>query len=262
MQIKLFEQQYLSEIGQLLNIRFAYAALEDGVAVAQTTLCKCRDFLIDTVYANHHPDLLPSYSIYGFRYDVEKNPLDLGRTRFILEFPDVKYLENLKKNLHVLHQIEDANFLDRTQMFEADGHPNYLVIEGDKLWMQSCLAINIYTLLVKLCSYPLDTDDLPKFFAEQKNVEGVFGEVPAEAQYVRRVGDKFFWFIMQNIATIVDLLEGGLVDGKEKFEGVSAIHNNSGIISAHRYIVLQSGALPKYYEQVKQLYNKWIGEQA
>ena len=254
MQIKLFTQQSLAEIGQPFAMRFALANLTNEGAEAQMTLVKCRDFLMDALYANHHPNDKLAYPIYGFNYDVQKNPLDCSKTVFILEFPNADHVKFFKQNLGLLNAVEEFNGFNPTVVHEADGHVNMLVSVGPSEWLRNCISLNIYTMIMKFCG-------LQSYTTGQSMYEQLLPLVsqypaPCEVSYLHSVTPRFFEFCIQNLNKISEEQKGLFVNGQEIHMPIQSVHNYSGIRTWHRYVVLQSDVTP-FFKKMKDMFQQF-----
>jgi len=192
---------------------------------------RCRDFLQDAIRATLTKK--PA-SIYGFKFDYEKNPkLDILRTRMLINIPKERTVlktadKIIEDGLKLIHYYENlAGIVTKTTV--KSNEEGYVVV-GSNFWMFSPAVISLYTLLFRLGEYDLkfetDKDDLVKAYESLVNKKETYSDYAIE--YLREV-----YKVLEDFVRYYKLS----IDGK-KFDNIyyedipiRSFHGNSGIVS-------------------------------
>lgn len=188
---------------------------------------KCRDYFNECVMGNKERK---SYSIYGFSFDSRKHFLDKDHTKLYLEFD--KGFSNLKKNLFVLRDFELSLGRSFTKLIDSEESEKEIILIADKSWQDTCLGLNIYTLLLKcILGLPEDTfyrdiDSLLKDASELKTNEGSYVKIFFDmlAKYTDVTCEEVLRWMISNSG----LINYSLVAASDRTHN---LHNSSGIRS-------------------------------
>lgn len=221
----------LVEAFQANEIKFAFCNKTEKnnkiIFSAVHPFVKCREYFNELLMINHHKDF-QYVPIHGFKYLHEDFPLDLDGTRIALKFPTIKQKDTFIKHISWLHKVEDVNGVDHTIIHENEKDPIILIVEGSKMWMQKCILLNIYTLLLKLCSIGItENTSLVKLFTQ-------FQVQPSELTYINLITIPKFNSILENCTLIADL-PTRYVDGSNAIRDTGEVHAFSGIITINTH---------------------------
>lgn len=159
----------LSEIYQDVNIKFAFASInKDATKIVQThPWVKCRDFLHDAVRTQLTGI---ASAIYGFGFDVQKNPsIDLDFTRLLITKQNIedprKFRIDLGRALRVIHYYEDILGVHRSCIYKVKGdtknkkYGHVWCFVGNKVWQSAPYMISTLSFLLRLgCKLPAKFD--------------------------------------------------------------------------------------------------------
>lgn len=228
-------QSFLMESMQANDMKFAFANPTDDPTKFQLvhSWVKCREYFNEFLMQNHHPNEFKWQKVYGFDYEYDKHPLDMNATRLGIKFPTSELAQEFKKNLHVLHKIEEINQVDKTELFETE-NPLVVFIVGSKFWIQRCLLLNLYTLTIKLLSLGMGS----KPFKELLKII-IKGYVPTEIAYINNISPKTYNSLMENAQEIASV-PVKYVDGTNAMRCASVVHAHSGVIAVKQ--ALENGS--------------------
>lgn len=219
--------QQLAEIDQSLDIRMSFARRDkDGHYVNIHEFVKCRDFLGDVLHAVEEKK---SVGIYGFKYNPKKmlQPYK-NKTLIVCTFPTDESRNNFIANFHRLGQFDK-----KIRLYGVENHNNFILVEGDRVWMKSVAGISFFTFLLKCIGYKLNDLDfwtaVSNTTVEKQDWDGKKRIVATtEASYYNQAKATLNTFI-KNIKKLTKGLE--TVHGHPKASSVNHIHNNSGFVT-------------------------------
>lgn len=94
------------------------------------------------------------------------------------------YLENLEKNIKLLHDFEDLAKVMRTEILTTDS-PSLFIFKGSKFWKDSCWKIMIYTFFLKRIVFDNPKEQEIEYWDKLMN-----GQLEKYAKKVRHSADK------------------------------------------------------------------------
>lgn len=206
------EPRTYSEIGQQINIKFAFCTKKEDTLTQLFSFVKCRDFLGDCL---HSRDTKTLFSIYGFTFNYTKTPLDEDATKLLVQIPE-EYIKTFTKNYFYLNQIEVDQKLKPSTFTHVKNDIYY--IEGDVFWQKTTQLISFYTLAIKCLAVEHNEslwDSIPNFTNEYSYINQILPELP-----------KF------------------LSSFKNTFK--KKTYNSSGYISTERYFLHESSGIVKF----------------
>ena len=237
--IKYPVKNQLVEAFQSNDMRFAFVnkSINDKNEVTFSAIhdsVKCREYFNELLMLNHHPTEFKYSPVYGFKYNIKDYPLDLSATRIALHFTTVEQANQFKENLSWLHTIEDANGVDNSIIYTSKEDNSILIIEGSKMWVTKCLLTNVYTLLLKLMTYPQEQlQNLGQPIQTYRNSSVAL--LPSEFTYINTIGVDTFNNVLTNCTVIADI-PSKYVDGSDKLRNPGTIHASSGILYIHQQL--------------------------
>lgn len=228
---------HLIESMQANKIKFAFVGQPvDGQAQLLHQWVQCREYFNELLMKNHHPEEFTFVQTYNFDYEYEDYPLDMSCIRIALKFPNAETRDTFERNLVYLHHIEDQYHLERTTI-DKTSDSRVWVITGSKFWLQKCLLLNIYTMILKLCSLGMNEQDWGELCKLRIN-----GDMPSEINYIHMISYPVWQGVLQNLQELHDL-KSTYVDGYDTLRCAGDIHANTGIVTAYQCAVNQ------YYPQ-------------
>ena len=236
----------LGEAFQANDIKFAFLnPTEDGDFQMIHSWVKCREYFNELLMTNYHPDFKYTPT-YGFTYNQKEYPLDLSATRIALKFPTAHQKQTFLDNVQWIHTIEAANEVDKT--ITIDVNEQELIVIASKLWIQNCLLINIYTLLLKLA-----TLNAKMGYKHLENIK-IKECTPSEIEYIKTLTHKTFNNILENCAYIARC-PSKYVDGSDTLRYPGEVHASTGLMYIN-YIILKktSTQLPTLINHIKDLF--------
>lgn len=212
---------------------------------------KCREYFNELLMLNYHPTEFKYTPVYGFNYLQKDFPLDLSETRIALKFAKLEQKTNFLKHLPFLHQLEDINLTDHTQVFESD-KKHVVVLVASKLWIQKCLLLNVYSLVLKL----MTLDVLDKPYNTWNKVLEKFNQKPTEITYVDRIKPQGLNNILENCTTIAQV-PTIYVDGTDKVRTPYEVHEKSGLLTVHYHInkLTDTMSLENFCQGIKEIFH-------
>lgn len=236
----------LAEVFQSNNMKFAFANYTDKEDSLQLIMpwVQCREYFNELLMQNHHPDEFKFQITYGFNYNYKKFPLNKDELILAIKFPNDKFKNQFLDNLSYIHKIEELNKLDELTAVTETTEPLQLVIKASKFWQQRCLLLNVYTLLIKLCSLNYPQTELPNL----KSFNNLPME-PSEVSYINTISVKTFKNLLPNL-TLVAELPTKYVDGHDEMRHCGTVHADSGIV--HMFIQCHN----KFMQDLKDLISK------
>jgi len=142
-----FPSTKFAEIFQNHQIKFAFVQETPTAYTQLHGSVNCRDFLADVLHAE---DIKEYFAIYGFSWNPEKKQIDRDATKLVMHFETSEQLEELKKNLHILHEWESRWKLRKTKILTVD--EKTAIIKGSSFYLRKGFAISLYTYLLKCYS--------------------------------------------------------------------------------------------------------------
>ena len=144
------------EIFQSLDIKFAFVSKIDDNSYKQLHLAvKCRDFLGDCIWSGVTKQIA---SIWSFKFDASKTPIDTDKLRLSMKFPDKYSMENFIANFNILEHKEFLAHTKTSWWYPTD-QDNTIIVEADPLWQSEVWKISLYSYYLKVISYK-STEDL------------------------------------------------------------------------------------------------------
>lgn len=189
----------LAEEYQQTGIHFTFvSAPKDGSRVCHEWV-KCRDFLPDA--ARTQVTGKPS-SIYGFTFDVKKNPpVDMKKMRILvsregLDTEDKRheFIQMMTSALKVVNYYESVAGVSLSKMYRVDpeGQTRYntiVMFVGPLMWMTSPVLISMYTFILRLGHKKLTFKDGDGLRDALKNLQGS-GLSDKDVGYLKASWDK------------------------------------------------------------------------
>lgn len=254
--IKLLDCPYenkLNEIFQSNELKFAFVDKtdEEGTYLCLMPFIKCREYFNELLMVNHHPDDFSFDDVHGFKYQP-KYKLNLEQTTMAVKFPNKNTAAKFMENLKHLNNVEEANSLDELTTVEQTNKTNVYLIKASKFWIQKCILLNIYTLLIKLLVLDYPTKSIQAIKDEwMKNNYNL----PTEIGYIERVTDTRFTQILSNLTPIANF-ETKYVDGSNEKRDPYSVHALSGIVTVFCYTTKQIPNLKDFVEFLTTTYPK------
>ena len=219
--------------GQNLDVEFAHCRKINGDWTNVSHFSVCRDFLGDAIYAT---ETNKSISIYGFRYDPKKNPLDPTNCSIGIKFPDLSTMNNFIVNFNILSKMPKIFKAKNLNIFQDK---LIIVVVFNKLWGKSTFAISYLSYILKCFCYELDPnkdllDQIENMKYEHKNFwDGTIDNLSIkEAGYLKNTKD-----LVAKLPKVIARLLKKLPDshGMGKNTAIHLVHNNSGFYSTLRW---------------------------
>lgn len=139
-----------AEEGQDHDVKFSFVNLKGDTITELFTPIKCRDFLGDALFAEQ---IKKPVSIYNFVFDPKTQKIDRDKTRMLVstQKSEIKYLDQIEKNIAILHTVESMHNLELTTMQRVN--ETNILVEADPKWLLTTYLISYYTYLIKIASY-------------------------------------------------------------------------------------------------------------
>lgn len=243
----------LCEAMQVNAVKFAFTnKLDSGDYQLITNFVKCREYFNEFLMKNHHPDEFSFKEVYGFIYKHKEYPYQMQNPSIAIKLPKKGMYKTFVENLDWLNTIEDINDISKTYIVECDDQPTkgcQFVLEFDNTWASSCLLFNIFTLLIKLCTFEVKT----KTFAELLQPYDQYSR-PSELVYINSVSVPTFNNLLNNLKGLFTV-KSKFVDGFDSVRVAYDVHMHSGILAFLKYAdeyVKQSPV----YTALQQIINK------
>jgi len=203
-----FEQLIaFAEIFQNNEIQFAFVKETPLEYEQQHGKVNCRDFLADILHAE---SINNRFSIYNFSWNPKKNKIDRDATKLVVFFKTASQLQELKRNLPLLHAWETKWKLRKTKILTVDAKT--AIIIGSRFYLKKGFAISLYTYLLK--AYALSSN---------------FGTLTGnELKYYQDCGNNFFK-LLENFRKV--LAYKTPVSGIHSSYSDSIKHNYAGFVS-------------------------------
>lgn len=222
---------HLIESMQANKIKFAFVGQPvDGQAQLLHQWVQCREYFNELLMKNHHPDEFTFVPTYNFDYKYEDYPLDMSCIRIALKFPNAETRDTFNRNLVYLHHIENQYHLERTTI-DKTSNSLVWVITGSKFWLQKCLLLNIYTMVLKLCSLGMNEQDWDELCKLRINAY-----MPSEISYICNISYPVWQEVLQNLQELHDL-KSTYVDGWDTLRQAYTVHGNTGIVTIYQCAV-------------------------
>lgn len=152
-----FTQVRLIENAQAKFVRFAFVEeLEEGKWQCLMPYVLCRDYLKDMLYCKNitKEGLGPIYGFDTNKYEFAKIPSDALYLAIVVP-KDLRDI--IMDSLDQIHKIEDLWGAERTTVtefsYKGSNSPHGLLFKADKRWMDSMLAISVYSFLIRGISW-------------------------------------------------------------------------------------------------------------
>lgn len=152
-----FPQVKLIENAQAKFVRFAFVEeLEEGKWQCLMPYVLCRDYLKDMLYCKNitKEGLGPIYGFDTNKYEFAKIP---SSALYLAVVVPKELREIIMNSLDQIHKIEDLWGAERTTVTEFtynnEKSPCGLLFKADKRWMDSMLAISVYSFLIRGISW-------------------------------------------------------------------------------------------------------------
>lgn len=234
----------LSEIYQQTGFCFAFVSPpRTGLKMCHEWV-KCRDFLQDAVRSTLTGN---SCSIYGFSFDPAVNPpVDLKKMRILVSKHGLKdedlpeFRNKIRAGLSLVNHFEKQAkvSLSKLQEMPTKGSDKKVVwmFTGPAMWVKSPFLVSMYTYLIRLGDKELKFKNAPQLKKALKELtlsKDRTTSVDNDVKYLKEMWQKLHIIIKHRKELFVE--EGGFdrVYYLEKY-GISAFHNNGGILSLSR----------------------------
>jgi len=219
--------------GQNLEVEFAHCRKIDGDWTNVSHFSVCRDFLGDAIYAT---EIGKSVSIYGFKYDPKKNPLDPTNCSIGIKFPNMDTMQFFIQNYPRLFTMGKLFSPKTVDTFPQE---QIIVLTFNKLWGKSTFAISYLSYILKCLCYELDPnkdllDQIEGMRYNQYNSwDGTTDSVAIkEAGYLKNTKD-LVAKLPKVIAKLLKKLPNSHGMGDDT--AIHTVHNNSGFYSTLRW---------------------------
>lgn len=208
-----------AEIFQSREIKFAFVTETDTTYTQQHGKVLCRDFLADVLHAE---DQKKAFSIYNFKWNPEKEHIDRDATKLVMFFETPEQLKELKKNIHILNNLEISWTLRKTRILTVN--EKTAIIIGSRFYLRKGFAISLYSYLLKSYSLAADFNDLTS----------------NELSYYQTCGESF-QKLLKNFRQVLAYKTN--VSGVNTKYSDSIIHNYAGFVAVCTYPAYQSHAV-------------------
>ena len=218
---------------QNLEVEFAHCRKIGGDWINVSHFSVCRDFLGDAIYAT---EIGKPVSIYGFKYDPKKDPLDPTNCSIGIKFPDLSTMNNFLVNFPFLSKMPKIFKTKDLSIFQND---LIVVVVFNKLWGKSTFAISYLSYILKCLCYDLDPkkdllDQIEGMRYDQYNSwNGTTDSIAIkEADYLKNTKD-----LVAKLPKVIAKLLKKLPDshGMGDNTDIHTVHNNSGFYSTLRW---------------------------
>lgn len=245
--MKLTETKFpnqLQEIGQTMDVKFAWAKKTKQGYTNNMPFVKCRDFLGDSLWAE---ETNTKRSIYGFSYDPAKQKMYKRNTVLLIKFPNNETLITFQLNVvpFLFKYVDLASAPFCSIMYDHDS--NIALIRADSIWKKTIVGISAFTFILKCCCYPLDKtkpmlEAIKEIKVDKKNWDGnTYKAPPTEAAYVV---DKFD-LLIKNLRKITKKMS--TVHGLDNPD-INTVHNSAGFVTVCKF---GTGEFGKYLSECK-----------
>lgn len=176
---------------------------------------QCRDYMGEFLYCAKYQT---NVEYLDCLTNPDWNKIKLDKKKILLAWKvNEEYLENLKKNIRILHSIEKKNGFTETKLIEVsfnegsvnydsddeddwgdgnyDGDENYsyFVVEGDSVWQSTQFMLSIYLMLLR-CFSRVPNLSIRNWMEEYlKSFEGrdIWSSSSSlDSEYIEGIGDK------------------------------------------------------------------------
>ena len=247
--VKKFPQTSLSEIYQMVKLRFAFCSADNEQC---HPFVFCRDFLHDAVRTQHTGT---KTSIYSFVFEKGKNPpIDFELMRMLMDFkspPAGMDVEQGMKNAVALVRLYEKHLKwKRSILRQVDPQDmgNTWLVVGSGQWMGSPFLVSMYSFLLRLGYNGLvakNMDELPELYKARAKSQGSNDN---DSRYIQNCAGKMAFFA-KNRKKLLDMKDG--VDRLYfDIKDTSTFHNNCGIHSLCSFITPNSGLNTKFKEML------------
>ncbi len=221
--------QNLSEIGQQLNVKFAFGVIsEDKTTVTNgMSFVKCRDFFGDVLLALEEN---VTKGIYGFSFNPKKHKIDTEHTRILVQCPDIttynNFLTNFKHHRTTFAELSGVSYGRIRKLNDLT-----IMVTANKFWMKSVPNISWFTYFLKCCCYPLDnTKTLFENLETQKYLTAdwtgaLLNQTTNECNYYNKSKHALV-VMLENIKRLNKNLP--YVSGWDTQKEINTVHNSSG----------------------------------
>jgi hypothetical protein len=234
--IQRFPENYLCEIYQDVDMKFAFVSdAKDGYRQCHT-LAKCRDFLQDAIRAFITKG---SASIYSFTYKHGTNPpIDMKKTRMLVKRDGKTSNDDFKTQMgrakRLLVHYERKAGWSESKVLKVEGDPGLRVFISPPEWMRAPHLISLYTLLIRLGAYKASYCGVKK----EETIQSKFKELIEGNRNTGRNGQpldiNYLSTIYQHIELIMekcDELVSEKIEDNYPNVSINSLHNHSGIVS-------------------------------
>jgi hypothetical protein len=231
--IEFFPKAKLAEIYQTSGVQFSFITTPANGNKQCHPWVKCRDFLHDAIRAYITKEAV---EVYNFEYDRKINPpIDLRRTRLIVKDTKNKkndFIAHMFRALHIINIYENiAGTTTSNITFHDSEDGTICYFNGPGIWMKACALISMYTFLIRLGEYNINTTNIDTVIASLKNI-GKKDTDNNDLNYTYYTY-KYMHYIMDNINNLFlnnKRFESALCS-KHAVISVRKLHNYSGIKS-------------------------------
>lgn len=195
----------------------------------------CRDYFNECVAGNRFKQ---KHSIYGFAWDPKQHSLDEDHTKLYVDVSDFlsgKEAESLHELVFAIRDFELELGRSFTKVLPTES-PTEFVFIADKKWQESCLGMNIYTMMIKcICKAGSRFNGLGTAISLPTILDEVSKTYTKEGGYLRFLQEKVEGFsaTLDVYSALVWLADNAdLIEFKEPqggYEYIAGLHNSSGI---------------------------------
>jgi hypothetical protein len=218
---------------QNLEVEFAHCRKINGDWTNVSHFSVCRDFLGDTIYAT---EIDIPISIYGFKYDPKKNPLNKTNCSIGIKFPNMDTMQYFIQNYPRLFTMGTIFCPKTVDIFPQE---QIIVLTFNKLWAKSTFAISYLSYILKCLCYKLDPnknllDQIETMKYHRYNSwNGTTDTLSIkEADYLKNTKD-----LIAKLPKVITKLLKKLPNSHGTGENTNmyTVHNNSGFYSTLRW---------------------------
>jgi hypothetical protein len=234
--VKLWKKSnFLSEIGQVTGIHYAFLSSEEDGYKQCHPWVKCRDFLHDVLRGNISGK---NENIYGFSYVSGTNPpLDTKNMRMMVKRNVASITEKTLKetekimdsSVSILRCVEEYSGIHpHTEVHKVAENKEFFIFEGSPEWVSSTFMVSLYTFLIRLGAKKISFKNKKELHAALKDLYKKKASSDHDITYLRTV-HPFMDKIIEKRKDLAYIRKGN----KPIFEesGINVFHNYTGIVS-------------------------------
>ena len=254
-----------NQVSQGVPIKFSFVnETSEGDYILLHTPFICRDYFNECVAGNRFKQI---HSIYGFAWDPKKHSLDEDHTKLYVDVSDC--LSRLEANFlqSMIFSLRDFELeLGRsfTKIILTESPTEFIFI-ADKKWQETCLGMNIYTLLIKCICGIIHRNTKLEVISLPGVLDLAVDSHTRESQYLRNLRQRLQGRALNLYEALLFLSDGAdLVEFDEPnggYDYIAGLHNNSGISTFSTTLGLseetKESSLSKVYSKFYSLADKF-----